>query len=84
MQGVSPHVAAKTILEVMALGQWGHSQQTQLAGLNNHLKNWQKSGSRRFRGKITMARLRATGEWPVLKAKAACTRHIIRYCLKIV
>ena len=37
----------------------------------------------RIQGKITIERLRTSGEWPKLKAKAAATRHCAKFALHL-
>ena len=47
------------------------------------LDAWYKSTkeSSRIRGKLKIERIRTSGDWPKLKAKAAAIRHIAKFAL---
>ena len=49
--------------------------------MRTDLKAWYKATkcTNQIRGKMTLERLRAGGDFPKLKAKAAATRHLARY-----
>ena len=50
----------------------------------NHLQNWYKTrnrGESRIQGKLTIDRIKTSGGWPKLKAKAAATRHLATFAL---
>ena len=51
-----------------------------------HLKEWysQTRTTQKIQGPLTLERLRATGAWPKLKAKAAATRHMAKFALHLV
>ena len=53
--------------------------------LNAYLKTWYKDTgcSRRSQGAITPERLRTSGDWPKLKAKATATREAIHFCIHV-
>jgi hypothetical protein len=68
----------------MALGQWGPNQKSQAVGLAADLKSWYKSATKetkasKIQGTLTYERIKTSGDWPKLKAKAAATRHLSRY-----
>ena len=54
--------------------------------LANDLKSWYKRTrcTTRIQGKLTLERIRASGDWPKLRAKAAATRHMALYALYLV
>lgn len=81
--GVASHVVANIFLEVMRLGCWGATHKVQLEGLTKDMQEWYKAQKNisRLQGRLTIERLRTTGGWPKLKAKAAATRHLTRYAL---
>ena len=45
------------------------------------MKQWHKERREKLnlQGKLTFERIRTQADWPKLKAKAACTRHLISY-----
>ena len=50
-----------------------------------HMQNWYKSHnvSSKWQGKLTVDRVRTSGGWHKLKAKAACTRHLAQHVLHL-
>ena len=61
----------------------GANQAEQVANLANHLKSWYQRTrcTSRIQGQLTPARIRAQGDWPSLRAKAAHVRHLMPYIL---
>ena len=49
------------------------------------LKKWYRQNPKcyKIRGNLTQERVRASGDWPKLKAKAAATRHLALYALDV-
>ena len=65
----------------MELGHWGRSHDAQVQGLQNDMKEWYKAtgDKTKIQGELTFSRIRTSGDWPKLKAKAAATRHLVSY-----
>jgi hypothetical protein len=82
-QGVSSHVAANVFVEVMDLGVFGATNAEAVAGLEEDLQSWYDAnkGVYKIQGELNFSRIKTSGDWPKLKAKAAATRHIIRYAV---
>ena len=68
--------------KVIDLGVFGSNDDESIQALQKDLNDWydQNPGTYKLQGKLNFARIRTTGDWPKLKAKAAATRHIIKYC----
>jgi hypothetical protein len=88
-QGTGSHIVGNTLWHMAVirgcLG--GTTIATKVAALNTYLVNWYKTagkGVHRIQGKLTPERLRTSGDWPKLKAKAAATRASIRFCIHLV
>jgi hypothetical protein len=81
-QGVASHLSGNILAEVMEQGQWGAIKKEQIAGLQADLHRWYVANKKKYRiqGKLTWDRIKTSGDWPKLKAKAACTRHLSKYC----
>ena len=84
-QGIAPHLLANVFLEIMELGHWGPNQAEQLVGLAAALKAWEKKTLHvyRLQGKLSWSRIRTSGDWPKLKAKAANCRHLLRFAFEL-
>ena len=69
----------------MDLGVFGHTNELAIEGLGEDLDVWYKANrdAYKIQGPLTLARIKTSGDWPKLKAKAAATRHIMRYALKL-
>ena len=87
-QGVASHIVANVIWLVVVqrkkLG--GTTQESQIAAVNEHLRRWYQSakrGTNKIQGKVTVQRVRTSGGWPKLKAKAAARRHLAAYALHL-
>ena len=72
---------ANTFIECMH--PWGNNQNERVAVLQRRIDDFQKTnkGTAKLQGKLTFERLRTGGDWPKLRAKAACTRHLSRFAL---
>jgi hypothetical protein len=75
----------REIKQVMDLGVFGHTNELAIEGLGEDLDVWYKANKEAYKiqGPLTLARIKTSGDWPKLKAKAAATRHIMRYALKL-
>jgi hypothetical protein len=84
-QGLACHAIANCFCEVIALGQWGRNQTDQAKGLHAYIHSWQKRNKEavKLRGKLTFSRLKTSGEWPKLKAKAGECRHLVNCCVAL-
>lgn len=83
-QGVASHVTANVFFELMAA--WGPNFDEQVKELQRRLKVWygtQTDGIAELNGKMTIARIKTSADWPKLKAKAACTRHLVRFAYEL-
>jgi hypothetical protein len=67
--------------QVMDTGVWGNNQAEAIEGLQEALKVWYDANKDLYKiqGKLTFARIKTSGDWPKLKAKAAATRHIMKF-----
>ncbi len=85
-QGVASHLVANIFVYCIKRNVWGGgSQAKNVELLNEELVAWQKrnKATSRLRGSLKIERLRTTGGWPKLKAKAAATRHICEFALEL-
>ena len=82
--GVCSHLVANVLVEL--LDQFaGSTVDARVEALEEHLNEWTKAtGSDiRLRGRLTIARLRTSGDWPKLAGKAAESRHMVDYALHL-
>jgi hypothetical protein len=86
-QGVSSHVSANVFWHIAVVRNafGGATQLERIKNLNTYLKEWYKKNQtlRRIQGNLTTERVRTSGGWPKLKAKAAATRHCILFCIHL-
>ena len=86
-QGTTSHIAANIMWHVAIIKNsfGGGNQAEKIANLDKYLLKWyqQVNHKRRIQGQLTLERLRTQNGWPKLKAKAAATRHIVRFSLSI-
>ena len=87
-QGVASHIIANIlwIFGVLRGVLGGANQVDKVKKLHLHIGKLYKDvrEGTRVQGKLTVERLRTQGNWPKLKAKAAATRHLATYALKLV
>jgi len=87
-QGIASHIIGNIlwILIVLRASLGGATFKARVMALRQDLKEWYKATkcTNQIRGKMTQERLRADGDWPKLKAKAAATRHLSRYAKHLV
>ena len=86
-QGVASHIIANVMwLFAVVRGVFGGATQDErVKKLMAHMNEWYRSSqpSSRLKGKLTVERVRTSGQWPKLKAKAAATRHLAVYALSL-
>ena len=84
-QGIGSHIIGNILWILIAIRavHGGHNFAERVRLGNIHLKNWYKETKckSRLQGPLTPERLRPTGDWPKLRAKAAQTRHMAAYAL---
>eukprot|EP00959_Pyramimonas_sp_CCMP1952_P456385 9473085-Pyramimonas_sp.AAC.1 len=68
--GVACHLIANVFVEILQLGQWGASRESQMKGLQADIAHWYKThvDAHKLQGKLIFTRLRTQAEWPKLKA----------------
>ena len=84
-QGISSHIIANALVEIMGLGHWGSTQHEQAQNLQADIQRWYKTKPlvSRIQGRLSYERLKTSGDWPKLKAKGAATRHLAAYAAEI-
>jgi hypothetical protein len=84
-QGIGSHIIANIIwiIAIIRAAFGGRTYAERVANCQTNLKQWYKRTNckSRLAGPLTLERVRASGEWPKLRAKAAQTRHLARYAL---
>jgi hypothetical protein len=80
-QGVASHLCADVVVECLDLYD-GSTQAERVASLESYMNGY-LARSERLRGKLIFARLRTSGDWPKLKAKASETRHFVKFALHL-
>ena len=81
-QGVCTHVLGNIFYEVIQKHCFGGNDiDSNTKALYSDMKAWYAANrdSSKFQGKLTIQRIKTSNDWPKLKAKAACTRHLIKY-----
>ena len=82
-QGLASHCVANVFIEVMRDSLVGTNWHEKLRDLQDKLKAHGKTSGHKIDGELTFERIKTKGEWPKLKAKAANTRHISRFALRL-
>jgi hypothetical protein len=86
-QGIGSHIIANIIfLIAIVRGCFGlGTYNERMAKCNANLKIWYKKEKcrKRLQGPLTLARVRPSGDWPKLRAKAAQTRYLAKYALHL-
>ena len=86
--GISAHILANVfwILAIVRGVLGGATQSEKVKKLHEDLNAWYRAAkvTTRLQGKLTIERLRTSGQWPKLKAKAAATRHMAGYALHLI
>ena len=84
-QGFGSHIVGNVFwyIAVIKRAFGGSTQGENIARLASHLKTWYTNTkcNRRIQGVLTLERVRTSGAWPKLKAKAAATRHVVKFCI---
>ena len=87
--GVNPHIVGNILWYfVVVLNSFGGATYAErIKRCASDLKAWYSRpinrGRQRLNGKLTTERVRAQGDWPKLKAKAAAARHMAYYALDL-
>ena len=84
-EGFTAEVAGNVLYECMESPGYGNNQTERAAKMDDELKQYYKSVKENCRidGKLTFNRVKESSEYPVLKAKAAATRHLVPFCVKL-
>ena len=87
-QGVASHIIANVlwVFAVLRAVFGGRTYEDSVKKLQEDINKWYKQikvGSK-VQGKLNVERLRTSGGWPKLKAKAAATRNLAGYALSLV
>ena len=83
-QGVASHVIGNIFFECISQRAFGGANQDENASLLQNLMKiyYQQNPTRsKFQGKLEMARIRTSKQWPKLRCKAAATRHLAKFAL---
>jgi hypothetical protein len=87
-QGIASHIIANIIWVFMVLRAvlGGSTYAERIKRCHAHLKLWYSRNrtTSKIQGALTPERVRPSGDWPRLKAKAAATRHLAGYALHLV
>ena len=81
-QGVASRIIANMYWELVTKKTWGGSTQDEnVARLMESMQTWYKKNktTSRVQGNLSVERIRTSGNWPKLKAKAAATRHLAKF-----
>ena len=85
--GVAAHIIGNVlfIFGVLRAVFGGRNYEQRVGALSNALDNWYKRTKcdSRLRGKLSLERLRPSGDWPKLKGKAAAIRKLARFALEV-
>jgi hypothetical protein len=83
--GVTSHVCGNIMHEVMETAGWGSTQAARATKLNDHLQAYYKATKEKHRvdGRVTYGRVKRSGDWPKFLGKAASTRRLVHYALKL-
>jgi len=67
--GVSSHLIANVLVEIMLLGQWGPNRESHMKGLVADIKQWYRAhkNAHKLQGELVFTRLRTQADWPKLK-----------------
>ena len=86
-QGVASHVIGNVLHECCELKVFapGGTLEQNVAALDTSMAAWYKANrvTSKVQGKLTKEGIRASGQWPKLKAKAAATRHLAPFALQL-
>lgn len=86
-QGVASHIIGNVfwLIAVQRLAFGRGSREEIIKRLDKHLRGWYSRTrcESHVQGKLTVDRVRTSGGWPKLKAKAAATRHLAAYALHL-
>ena len=78
--GVSAHIVGNVFWECVLAHVWGHTTQAaNVKMLHDEVAAWYKACKvkHRLQGVLTVERIRTSGDWPKIKAKAAATSILL-------
>ena len=80
-EGFTSEVAGNVLFECMESPGYGSNQADRAAKMDTELKAYYKAVKETVKidGRLTFTRVKESSEYPVLKAKAAATRHIVPF-----
>lgn len=85
--GVVPECIGNLLWEIIELHPFGATQDANANGLHLSLKEFYKrrktNKKSKIDGKITVNRIRTSGDWPLFKCKAAAGRHLLPWCIEL-
>lgn len=83
--GIFAHCGANILWEVVSLNLWGTTQEQNVKALEKMMKQYEKDQgvTNRWRGKLTVDRVKTSGGWPKLKTQAAVVRGLAPFCLHL-
>jgi hypothetical protein len=84
-EGFTADVCGNIMHEVMETAGWGSTQPKRAEQLDQELKKHYKEIKETVKidGRITYDRVKMSGDWPVFKGKAAATRHLVPFVVKL-
>ena len=85
-QGFASHLVGNVFDLCMEAKAWSPgNRDANLIGLNKELEQWYRDEKieSNIKGKLTHGRITTPNTWPKLKAKAAATRHVVRFALAL-
>jgi hypothetical protein len=84
-EGFTAEVAGNVMYECMQLSEYGGNQTDKVDKMDSELKAHYKATKEKIKidGKLTVTRVKESSEYPVLKAKAAATRHVVPFLVSL-
>jgi len=84
--GITCHIIGNIIWECIVGKKWaGTTYEANLSMCTKDLDNFYRTNktTSKLQGKLTLERVRASGDWPKLKCKAAAARHLAPFALQL-
>ena len=83
--GVASHIVGNIFWLCIAKHVLGPNIPDSIAKLNSKMKQWEKDNRvpHKYRSDLTKDRIRADGEWPKLKGKAAPMHYLATFALEL-
>ena len=86
-QGLASHIDGNVIWHIGVIRNsfGGSTYADRIKNTSENLRQWYRSTRTKYKlqGGFTKERVRPTSDWPKLRAKAAQTRYLVRYCLHL-